>query len=97
VVAECKLLGGWSRQHAEEIEPFMRHYGDQREREPQALHQQLFQGPRSGGLGLIRDLHDLYVTASETHIAWTVLGQAAMGLRDAALEQACVRLGRETE
>jgi hypothetical protein len=40
---------------------------------------------RSGGLGLLRDLQDLYLMASECEIAWTVIGQAAQGARDSDL------------
>jgi hypothetical protein len=47
---------------------------------------------RSGGLGLLRDLHDLYLMACECDMAWTLVGQAAQGLRDRDLfevVQAC--------
>jgi anaerobic selenocysteine-containing dehydrogenase len=49
-------------------------------------------GPREGGLGLLRDLHDLYLMASECDMAWTLVGQAAQGARDTdllAVVQAC--------
>lgn len=46
------------------------------------MHSELFQGTRSGGLGLLRDLQDLYLMASESDISWTVIGQAAQGVRD---------------
>jgi hypothetical protein len=42
----------------------------------------VFRGPRSGGLGLLRDLHDLYRMAIECDIAWTLVGQATQGARD---------------
>ena len=37
---------------------------------------------RSGGVGLLRDLQDLYTLASFIDIAWTVVGQAGQGLAD---------------
>lgn len=40
---------------------------------------------RTGGLGLIRDLQDLYLMAAECDICWTVVGQAAQGARDSDL------------
>ena len=41
-----------------------------------------FGGPRPGPLGLLRDLHDLYLAATECDVSWTLVGQAASGLRD---------------
>jgi hypothetical protein len=63
---------------------------------PAALHTDLFHGPRSGGLGLLRDLHDLYVMAAECEIAWIVVGQAAQGLRDEDLSELAEAGGKET-
>jgi hypothetical protein len=63
--------------HAERLAPFLERYGRQPGDEPAR-----FAGPRSGGLGLLRDLHDLYVLAAQVDIAWTMVGQAARGLRD---------------
>ena len=43
-------------------------------------------------MGLLRDLHDLYLMACECDMAWTLVGQAAQGLRDQDLlevVQAC--------
>ncbi|HEU5241725.1 MAG TPA: hypothetical protein VFU25_06915, partial [Ornithinibacter sp.] len=37
---------------------------------------------RSGGVGLLRDLHDLYLLVSYLDIAWTMVGQAAKAVRD---------------
>ena len=34
---------------------------------------------------MLRDLHDLYVMASQSDISWTMIGQAAQGARDADL------------
>ena len=45
----------------------------------------LFGGTRQGGIGLLRDLHDLYLMATEVDISWTVLRQGAQGARDKAL------------
>jgi hypothetical protein len=35
-----------------------------------------------GGLGLLRDLHDLYLMATECEVTWALVGQAAQGARD---------------
>jgi hypothetical protein len=64
--------------------------------EPARLHSQLFTGTRSGGLGLLRDLHDLYLMATECDISWTVVGQAAQGARDTELLEVVQRCAGET-
>ncbi|MDG4824846.1 hypothetical protein O7635_23605 [Asanoa sp. WMMD1127] len=69
-------------QHVEKLAPFVERYSEEAPAEPERLHADLFAGARSGGLGLLRDLHDLYLMASYADITWTVLGQAAAGLRD---------------
>jgi hypothetical protein len=97
VYEACKLLAKWSQAHVEKLGPFRTRYGEEAESEPKKLHHSLFKGPRSGGIGLLRDLHDLYLMATETHLSWTVLGMASMGLKDKPLELACAELGQETE
>jgi hypothetical protein len=72
-------------QHVERLAPFVERYAEEAPEEPERLHAELFAGARGGGLGLLRDLHDLYLMASYADITWTVLGQAAAGLRDAEL------------
>jgi hypothetical protein len=94
---ECKQLAEWSTQHAEELEEFRSRYGEHEGGEPKGLHNALFKGPRSGGLGLLRDLHDLYLMATEAHISWVVLDQAAKCLRDDQLERAIRRMSHESE
>ena len=49
------------------------------------LHSEIFGGPRDGPLGLLRDLHDVYLLACECDLAWTLVGQAAQGARDREL------------
>ena len=82
--------------HAERLAPFVARYGEQAEEAPERLHADLFAGARSGGLGLLRDLHDLYVMAAQSDIAWTLVGQAARGLRDAELLEVVTACERAT-
>jgi len=81
----CDTLAKECDRHAEQLEPFARRYGEEAPDEPDRLHSELFTGTRSGGLGLLRDLHDLYLMATECDIAWTLVGQAAQGARDTDL------------
>jgi hypothetical protein len=85
VHALCLKLAGDCDSHAAQLEPFAKRYGEEAEDEPERLHSELFRGSRDGPLGLLRDLHDLYLMACECDITWTVVGQAAQGARDGDL------------
>ncbi len=71
--------------HVEQLGPFCEKYGKEVTTEPDRLYHELFTETRSGGLGLLRDMQDLYVMASACDIAWTMVGQAAQGARDMEL------------
>lgn len=97
VYGTCRLLASWSRQHVEELNPLIARYSDQKSAEPERLHQALFQGTRTGSLALMRDLHDLWLQASEVQLCWTVLMQAAQALRDPALQATYEQQSKQTE
>ena len=82
---ECNVMASQCDRHAEQLKPFVDRYGEDAADEPDRLHSDLFHGTRSGGLGLLRDLHDLYLMATECDISWTMVGQAAQGARDREL------------
>ena len=52
---------------------------------------------RPGGLGLLRDLHDLYLLTCECDISWTLIGQAAQGARDRELMETVEACEGETD
>jgi hypothetical protein len=83
----CRRLAEQCDRHAEQLGPFVDRYGEDAPSEPDRLYSELFKGPREGGLALLRDLHDLYLMASECDVAWTLVGQAAQGARDDELYQ----------
>ncbi len=89
VYSACNLLASWSKTHVQNIEKFKDRYSEHKESEPEDLRKEIFHGPRSGGIGLVRDLHDLWLLANESHISWIVLLQAAKSLRDKELESVC--------
>jgi hypothetical protein len=92
VFHEGHLLAQQCDGHAERLKPFVGRYGEDADDEPDRLHSELFSGTRSGALGVLRDLHDLYLMASECDITWVLIGQAAQGARDEellAVVQAC--------
>jgi hypothetical protein len=92
----CRKLAADCEDHATRLEPFAERYGEAAPDEPDRLHSELFRGTRSGGLGLLRDLHDLYLMATECDMAWTLVGQAAHGARDRELLAVVARCEGET-
>jgi hypothetical protein len=78
----CQRLARQCQEHARRLQPFAHRYSEDAPAEPDRLHSELFRGTRGGGLGLLRDLQDLYLMAAECDICWTVIGQAAQGARD---------------
>jgi hypothetical protein len=92
----CRKLAAECHDHATRLEPVAERYGEDAPDEPDGLHSELFRGPRAGGLGLLRDLHDLYLMATECDMAWTLVGQAAQGARDPELLAVVARCEGET-
>jgi hypothetical protein len=82
--------------HAELLKPFAERYSQEAPDEPDRLHSELFRGTRTGGIGLLRDLQDLYLMAAECDITWTVVGQAAFGARDTDLLKVVNQCEHET-
>jgi hypothetical protein len=96
VARQCERLAAQCDEHARQLEPFAGRYGEEAEDEPDRLHAELFRGTRSGGLGLLRDLHDLYLMACHCDMAWTLVGQAAQGARDRELLEVVLASEGET-
>jgi hypothetical protein len=96
VLHTCEKLARECDEHAERLAPFAARYGEDAPEEPDRLHAELFSGTRSGPLGLLRDLHDLYLMACLCDMAWTLVGQAAQGLRDRDLLAVVTRCEDET-
>jgi hypothetical protein len=92
----CHKLARECEAHAQGLHPFVERYGEDAPAEPDRLHSEIFGGSREGGLGLLRDLHDLYLMAAECDMAWTLVGQAAKGLRDAELLEVVQGCEQET-
>ncbi|MEV8510257.1 hypothetical protein AB0368_36250 [Actinoplanes sp. NPDC051475] len=81
----CRQQAKLCDEHAARLHPFAQRYAEEAPEEPDRLHSDLFRGTRTGGIGLLRDLQDLYLMATECDICWTVIGQAAQGVRDREL------------
>ena len=89
IAATCELMMKWSNRLVEKIRPFGEKYGEEKNREPDKLLSDLFKGTRKGSMGLLRDLHDLWLMANEAEVRSIVLQQAAFGLRDKELIGVC--------
>lgn len=81
----CHTLAEHCEDHRQALAPALRRYGEQPDDEPERLHAEALPAARTGPLGLLRDLQDLYLLASLVDITWTVVKQAAMGVRDSEL------------
>ena len=93
----CEQFERTSKIHGKALQRFVEIYGKQPDHEAARVSDSLFKGPRSGGFGLLRDLHDLYLLTTEAHLGWIILLQAAEALRDKELIAACNKLGGETD
>ena len=96
VRVECNVFHHQSDRHARLLQPFVDRYGAEAVDEPDRLHRTLFDGARSGPLGLLRDLHDLYLMTCECDISWTIVAQGAQGARDRDLLHAVHACAPET-
>ncbi|MEV4540731.1 hypothetical protein GA0070609_6454 [Micromonospora echinaurantiaca] len=92
----CQQQAKRCDEHAERLKPFAERYSEEAPAEPDRLHSELFTGTRTGGIGLLRDLQDLYLLAAQCDICWTVVGQAAYGARDEDLLAVVKRCEGET-
>ncbi|MGI4019984.1 MAG: hypothetical protein ACRYFA_00620 [Janthinobacterium lividum] len=93
----CQLLASWSDKLADELVPFSEKYKEEKNEEPDRLTQTLLKDTRKGGMALLRDLHDLYLIATEVQICCTLLKQGADGLRDKELTITCEEVERQTK
>ena len=89
--ATCLLMASWSQEQAERLQPFTAAYHKDKSENPDGSVKNLFDGPRSGGMGLLRDLHDLWLATNEVHLGYEAVKQAAKALRDQALAETCER------
>jgi hypothetical protein len=89
--ATCTLMSSWSSGDAERLVPFIAAYHTDGSPKPDGSTKKLFEGPRSGGLGLLRDLHDLWLLANEVHLGYEAVRQAAKALRDQPLVERCTQ------
>ena len=81
----CQTLAKQCDQHERALVPVIERYGEKPEDEPARLHAEVMSETRTGPVGLLRDLQDLYLLASLVDVTWMMVKQAALGLRDEQL------------
>lgn len=82
----CQSLASQCDEHQQKLAPIIDRYGQETgDAEPERLHAQGLSRTRTGPVGLLRDLQDLYLLASLVDITWTMVKQAAQALRDQEL------------
>lgn len=100
VLFTCHTLASMSDEHVAALAPIAERYGEQAAgdgvHEPERLHADGLAQTRSGPVGLLRDLQDLHLLATLVQTSWTMIDQAAQGLRDTELGALAVHASRET-
>jgi hypothetical protein len=81
-VLVCRSLARLHEGGVGRLAPIAERYGEEQVEEPERLHADALTTTREGGVGLLRDLQDLYLLAALLQTTWTVLEQAAQGARD---------------
>lgn len=93
----CRGFADQCVAHRDALTPVLGRYDQQHHAEPERLYPQGLTRARSGPVGLLRDLQDLYQLANLVNITWTLVGQAAAGARDRALLDLTVDCERDTQ
>ncbi|WP_372697751.1 hypothetical protein [Arthrobacter sp. JSM 101049] len=94
----CLSLAEQCEAHEKALAPIVDRYGEVTDvDEPERLHADGLSETRSGPVGLLRDLQDLYLLASLVDITWTMVKQAAQGIRDKDLLDVLQRCEAETK
>jgi hypothetical protein len=82
----CRMMAQSSGHGLDAVDQLREVFGGGRARPVNLVGQALFHGLRSGGVGLIRDLHDLTLLANQSLLSWTALYQGLRARHDTAAE-----------
>jgi hypothetical protein len=93
----CLTLAKQCDTHYEALTPVVERYGETTpDDEPERLHAEGLTETRTGPVGLLRDLQDVYLLVSFVEMTWTLVRQAAQALRDGELLDVIDRCAGET-
>lgn len=82
----CRTLASQCENHRTQLDGVIERIGRApSDDEPERLHADAIEEARTGPLGVLRDLQDLYLLATLTDSTWTVVKQAAQALMDQEL------------
>jgi hypothetical protein len=82
----CQTLASQCENHRTQLDGVIERIGRApSDDEPERLHADAIEEARTGPLGVLRDLQDLYLLATLTDSTWTVVKQAAQALMDQEL------------
>jgi hypothetical protein len=90
------LLATQSEAHVARLKASVDRYGEQADDEPERLHAVAIPEPRTGPLGLLRDLQDVHLVATFVDVTYKLVKQAALALRDEELLAAIAACEGET-
>lgn len=94
----CQTLATQCDGHVASLAPFLERYGRAGAGDAGvATDAHAAVAVRTGPLGLLRDLHELFVAASRVEMTWTLVQQAAQALRDPELLSAVAAALAQTE
>jgi hypothetical protein len=87
--ATSLLMASWSREQADGVKQVIETYHVSKRTDFDRSVKSLFEGPRSGGGGLLQDLHEVWLAANEVYLEYDIVKQAAKALHDQALVEVC--------
>lgn len=94
----CQAFAKQCDAHRSKLADAVARYGESpADDEPERLHHDGVGEPRTGPLGLMRDLQDLHLLASLVDSTWMMVKQAAQALQDGELFEVVSTCEREVE
>jgi hypothetical protein len=92
----CIKFSKWCEKHIDDLKVLVEQFGEEENEEHHRIGNPLIK-MRSGSIGVLRDLHDLWMMTSEIKLCWTILLQCSKSLRDEKLNKICVFNGGESK
>jgi hypothetical protein len=96
VNAMCLKFAGWCDQQHKILELYASEFGSAEAHEPDRIDTPLIK-LRTGGIGLMRDLHDAWLMTSEINLCWIILLQCAKAMRHNTFKSTCEECCKDTE
>jgi anaerobic selenocysteine-containing dehydrogenase len=97
VVRGSELMRKFAVEAIDRLQLLFERHGKVKNNEPRNLYDTLFSRRRHGDFGLLRELHDLFLLASEVFVINAALLDAARELRDQDLVAFCVWMGEQSD